>query len=183
MAFKFNKLKTFFTIFLFVGILVFSNNAFCVTEKNLLHIPPSGMNFGAEGLPMVLQAKLFGTRNVNHKIRLIAVIDGHVMDVPSRQVYWDENDKPVYDFDVYFPKESLSYRFVIDTYSSVNKSKRFISGTYNVYRNCKLKKEYTGKKNDILQKASEEALIAERDVSVREHIVKLINEIENKADF
>ncbi len=183
MAFKIYKIKHFLITAIFVGIfcLSFPRESFCINDGNILHIPPSATSFKTSGLPMILQAKLSGTRNVNHKIRLIAVIDGDVLDVPSNQVYWDAQDRPVYDFNVYYPKRSISYRFVIDTYSDLNSSKRFVSGTYSIYRACKIQTESNEK--NILQKASEESLIAERNVKVREEIIKVIKEIQEKAEL
>ncbi|MGI6681278.1 MAG: hypothetical protein ACOX3T_07355 [Bdellovibrionota bacterium] len=159
------------TIFLFLIMLSFEN-AFCASAKDIFHNVPDVRGFQAAGLPFTLTAKLNGTRNVNNKVRLIAVIDGMAVDVPSNQVYWDEFDRPVYDFEIFYPKKTLSYAFIVE---DPNQTKRMMTRKYVANRLCEFPVEVSKESlNDPLQKTFEEANIEERKAKVMDEIYNLL---------
>lgn len=167
------KKNIFITIYLlFIALLLVPYDGFCVSIKDLFHRPPDARAFKQAGLPLKITAKLNGTRNVNHKIKLIAVIDGKALEVSSNQVYWDEYDRPVYDFEIFYPKRTLSYSFVMDEYANMTLSHRSISKRYNVNRLCDFAK--TSNATDPLQLTLENADIEERKEFIVEETLKLL---------
>ena len=165
----------FLTFSFFLVFTSFSANAWSVDAKNIFHNPPDASTFKSPGIPFVIKAKLNGTRNVNHKIRMVAVIDGKAVDVASNQVYWDEYDRPVYDFEIFYPEHTLSYTFVMDEYSDLSHGARTISKKYVVNRICDFPTEVSDDETDPLQRVFDESNIEERNEAVMDELHKLVN--------
>lgn len=155
-------------------------NAFCVTAKDIMHIPPLPQTFDMAGRTLILQAKLNGTRNVNNKLKLLVVIDDKFLEVASEDVIWDDQDRPTYNFKIYYPVKTLKYNFVLDTFSSTGETTRYISRDFVVNRTCKLNAPSLTK--DPVKKGFEESKNAERVLHVSEDVYRILNELKEKYE-
>ena len=158
--------------FVICQVLLCATSAFAISAKNLFHNPPDARTFKSAGLPLTLKAVLNGTRNVNNKVKLVAVIDGKAIDVASNQVYWYEYDRPVYDFDIFYPKKTLSYVFVMDEYGDSLRASKSVSKRYSVKRLCDF--STSSDSTEKLQQTFDDANIEERKEMVMDEIFKLL---------
>ncbi len=83
-----------------------------VAALELVHKQPE---FPAPELPTKLSVEVAGTRIMNQKMRLVALIDGRVFDQTLPEGPINIYERPTYTFTIHSPGSKISYRFYYTT--------------------------------------------------------------------
>ena len=138
--------------------------------------PINAEQLGEPGRPLSLYLTLRGSKRLDFKARLFAVIDGKVSDVPASTAFQNDRDDAVYQFDIFTPAIDLSYQFfVYSADGQVSSTERFA-----VTRNCipgivspKLEKDRT-----LVERATE----LEEQSKSYDYAIQALGEIKAKID-
>lgn len=99
----------------------------------ITHIPPQAQYLPHPSRIMELTAHLDGSKETNLPLRLVAVLDGRLLDTIAIESVWDYQDKPTYSFQLPAPQEEISYQFIL----LQNQEVITVSPRYRVRRTCK----------------------------------------------
>jgi len=91
------------------------------------------------GQPVQLIVELLNTKDTDRSLKMLATVDGRVMEVPYSKVYLNRHDYPEYQLEVHAPHRELTYQFVL--YNEDGSS--LLSDRYALRRECSLPLERT----------------------------------------
>jgi hypothetical protein len=96
------------------------------------HQPPRAEQLPFPGQPVVLDVAIRGTRAFTDPLRVLATIDGKLIDMRAEKSTLTEYDVPVYQVTLHAPVAALSYQFLL-----YRKDGTFISSDrFEVQRAC-----------------------------------------------
>lgn len=103
------------------------------TGITISHIPPQPQYLPHPSRTLELTANLEGSKDTHLPLRLVAILDGRLLDTVAVESVWNYQDKPTYTFQLPAPQEEISYQFIL----LQDQKPLTISPRFRVRRNCK----------------------------------------------
>ena len=100
--------------------------------QRIVHWPPSSEDLPYPGSPLVLGMQIANNDMKDKRVRLLAVVDGRLIDLTLIRIETDPHDRINYLTSVYAPIAEMSYRWLV--YEADGKV--IVSDRYVVKRTC-----------------------------------------------
>lgn len=101
-------------------------------QPALVHTAPKSSELPFPGKPLTLSVRIENSRSFDLRIRLLAVRDGVLQDIPVGNPSYDKSEKIVYSASLPSPLESISYQFML--YGEGQKVN--VTSRYSITRSC-----------------------------------------------